>query len=467
MASAPTASAALHVLIVGAGFGGLTAAIECRLRGMRVTLVEAYPTSAAYGDIIDFFPNGGRIIEKWEGGRVGRELMGVCISQGDQLRYCKADGTVIWEEPWVLEPHHYWRQFGGHRGQMHAVILRYARELGVELAFGDRAVRYLGAGPGAARPGVVLAGGAELAADVVIAADGPRSIARQQVLGLPDNKVNSGYAIFRAHLSLTDEHRANPLLADFCDPASDMTQLWVARDLHMIVYTWNKGRELGWALTHKDTDDIGESWSFPAHKDDVLACLAQGGFEPKLAELVRATPAAKMVDYKLVWREPLATWLAPSARIALIGDAAHCHLPTSAQGGSQAMEDGVALAVCLARAAGDVPLALRVFERVRFNRSHVIHMASILIRDGYHNIDWDGDDIKKNPQILNLPRPAWVIEHDVEAEAESHFDRLAADVRAGTPGSLAELSIPAGGDYEPESRRVGQPRQEEAAAAGP
>ncbi|KAM3506530.1 hypothetical protein MY11210_007522 [Beauveria gryllotalpidicola] len=450
-------SDSLHVLIVGAGFGGLTAAIECRRRGMQVTLIETHPTSLAYGDIIDFFPNGGRIIEAWEGGRVGRDLMKVCINQGDRLQYCRADGTVIWEEDWILEPHHFWRQYGGHRGQMHKVILDYAAELGVVMEFGDRVVRYVDGETTTTTPGVVTAGGREFCADVVVAADGPRSIARQQVLGLADTKVNSGYAIFRAHFTLTEEeHGQNPDLAVFCDPTTDMTKLWVTKDLHMIVYTWNKGRDIGWVLTHKDTQDIGESWSFPGNKADVLACLAQGGFEKRLSSVVEATPAANLVDYKLVWRDPLATWLSPSARTVVIGDAAHCHLPTSAQGGSQAMEDGVALAVCLQRAGrNNVPLALRVMERIRFNRSHVTHMASITVRDGYHSVDFEGDEILKNPQVLNLPRPAWVIEYHVEQEAERHFDGLAADVEAGRQGSIQELALPAGGDYNVESRKVG------------
>lgn len=75
----------LRVIIVGGGFGGLCAAIETKLRGMNPVIVETYPTSATYGDIIDFFPNGGRIIEKWDNGRVARELMQICINQGDRI----------------------------------------------------------------------------------------------------------------------------------------------------------------------------------------------------------------------------------------------------------------------------------------------------------------------------------------------------------------------------------------------
>lgn len=37
------------VIVVGAGFGGLAAAIECSERGMDVVLIEKYPDSNAQG----------------------------------------------------------------------------------------------------------------------------------------------------------------------------------------------------------------------------------------------------------------------------------------------------------------------------------------------------------------------------------------------------------------------------------
>jgi len=83
-------------------------------------------------------------------------------------------------------------------------------------------------------------------------------------------------------------------------------------------------------------------------------------------------------------------------------------------------------------------------------------MASISVRDGYHNADFDSDYIKKNPQILNLPRPEWVLEYDITSESEKHFDHLAADVKSYKPGSIEELALPAGGDYTLESRKVGK-----------
>lgn len=116
------------------------------------------------------------------------------------------------------------------------------------------------------------------------------------------------------------------------------------------------------------------------------------------------------------------------------------------------MEDGIAIAVALDRAKGDVPLGLRVFERIRFNRSHSVHISSVQNRDGYHNVDWDGPEIQENPEIVNLPRFEWVIEHDAEANAEANFEKLAGDVKSGKKGTIQELSLPAGGDFDVTNR---------------
>ncbi|EOD52551.1 putative fad binding domain protein [Neofusicoccum parvum UCRNP2] len=414
----------LRVIVVGAGFAGLTAAIECRLRGMHSILLESYPTSRNYGDILDFSPNGGMHFERWADGKVARRLLEVCLNDTDTLDYYKYDGTFLFAEPFLLKPEDRHRMLAGHRGEMHQIICDYAAEIGVEMRFGERVAQYLDA---ADRPGVVTAAGETITGDVVVAADGPKSLAREQLLGLPESKVNSGYAIYRAHYHLTPADRADPLLAPFCRPSPNVARLWVGSDLHMFVYSWKEGRDIGWVFTHKDDQDIGESWSQPGHLSDALAYLDEARFEETCKAIVRRTPADRLVDYKLVWRDPLRTWLGASRRSCVIGDAAHCHLPTSAQGACQAVEDGVVLAVCLERAERDVELALRVFERVRFNRSHVVHMSSISVRDDYHTLDFESELFKEHPEIINVPRQAWVLDFDARQDAEENFDRLAAD----------------------------------------
>lgn len=226
--------------------------------------------------------------------------------------------------------------------------------------------------------------------------------------------------------------------------------MWVGADLHGLIYSWNKGRDLGWVLTHKDEGDITEGWSFPGKVEDVISCLDEGGFPELFKEVVRMSPAKNLLDYKLVWRGPIATWLPrqTSPRMIVLGDAAHCHLPTSGQGASQSIEDGAAIAACLDKARGDVSLALRVFERIRFNRQHVIHMSSVVNREEYHKIEWTRELVAAHPDILAIPRPDWIIEHDARADVDEHFDKIAEDVKLGRQGNMFELSVPAGGGLE-------------------
>lgn len=113
----------------------------------------------------------------------------------------------------------------------------------------------------------------------------------------------------------------------------------------------------------QDEADIEESWSFPGNLEDVFKILE--GWDPMCKAIVEKTPS--LVDWKLVYRDPLPRWVSDKGRIALLGDSAHPFLPTSAQGATQAMEDGVVFAVCLKR-IGDkkkIPAAVRAYEAIR------------------------------------------------------------------------------------------------------
>jgi 2-polyprenyl-6-methoxyphenol hydroxylase-like FAD-dependent oxidoreductase len=238
----------LHVIVVGAGFAGLTAAIECRLRGMKATLLESYPTSRNYGDILDFSPNGGLHFERWDGGQVARELMEVCLNDTDQFEYFKYDGTKVLEEPFLLKKEHYYRLLGGHRGEMHEIVCNYAARIGVKMRFGEKVVQYI---DNEEEVGVLTEAGKKYVGDVVVASDGPKSLGRTQILRLPETKVNSGYAIYRAHCKITEDHRKHPLIGPLCRESPNFTGMWVGKDLHMIIYTWKGGKDMAWVLTHK------------------------------------------------------------------------------------------------------------------------------------------------------------------------------------------------------------------------
>ena len=181
-------------------------------------------------------------------------------------------------------------------------------------------------------------------------------------------------------------------------------------------------------LTHKDEADIDEDWQFPGNKDEVKRNLE--GWAPVVHDIVDATPADRLVDYKLVFRDPLPTFISPKARIALIGDAAHPFLPTSIQGASQSMEDGVTLAITLEKAGrGKVPQAIRAYEAIRYERVHRAQMTGVTTREQWHKADWD--KIWKDVKVLHLKREAWLLDFDAETHAYEVVDDVLRKLNQG------------------------------------
>jgi 2-polyprenyl-6-methoxyphenol hydroxylase-like FAD-dependent oxidoreductase len=78
------------------------------------------------------------------------------------------------------------------------------------------------------------------------------------------------------------------------------------------------------------------------------------------------TPPQSVVDYKIMWRNPNPKWVSDGGLILQLGDSAHSFLPTSANGATQAMEDGISIAACLKLAGkNNISLATRLHTTLR------------------------------------------------------------------------------------------------------
>jgi 2-polyprenyl-6-methoxyphenol hydroxylase-like FAD-dependent oxidoreductase len=177
-----------------------------------------------------------------------------------------------------------------------------------------------------------------------------------------------------------------------------------------------------------DDGNIAESWQFPGKMEEALEYVKD--WAPEVVEIVRSTPkTARLIDHKLVFRDPLPTFISPKARIALIGDAAHPFLPTSIQGASQSIEDGVVLAASLDMAGKkEVPLAVRAYEKLRYERVHKAQAMGPKTREKWHKISsWD--HVFKNPEAIHLTREPWLLNFDAEADAYKRYKQVAVDLK--------------------------------------
>lgn len=249
----------------------------------------------------------------------------------------------------------------------------------------------------------------------MIGSDGVRSKARTLVLGYDDKPKSSGYAVWRAWFSNKDMI-ADPRTAHFCTDG-DTFNGWIGPDVHFLFSTIKNGSDCCWVLTHADDADIEESWSLPGKLEDVYKVLE--GWDPMCKAIVEKTPS--LVDWKLVYRDPLPTWVSEHGRIALLGDAAHPFLPTSAQGATQALEDGVTIAVCLKEGGkANVPAAVRTYQAIRYDRVKAVQKTGEITRDRWHKADWE--KVKEDPKQIELLREDWIFKFDAEKHAEKVFD---------------------------------------------
>ncbi|KAL1982367.1 hypothetical protein VTN96DRAFT_1398 [Rasamsonia emersonii] len=407
----------VKVVIVGAGFGGLTAAIECHRQGHEVEIYESFPELKPLGDIISFGPNAGRIFYRWSNGAVAARMRPLSIdlrNYGFRIHKWDTGEIITIQKTPEMDPEA--PVFNGHRGELHSVVFHYAREeLGIPIHLGQRVTRYWEDENNA---GIILDDGQKIVADVVIGADGVRSKARELVLGYFDKPKSSGYAVYRAWFPNTDMIK-DPRTKQFCENG-DTFNGWIGPDVHFLFSTIKNGQDCCWVLTHRDEADIDESWSFPGKLEDVYKVLE--GWDPMCKAIVEKTPS--LVDWKLVYRDPLPRWISDHGRIALLGDSAHPFLPTSVQGAAQAMEDGATIAVCLKRAGSKdrIPAAVRAYQDIRYDRVRKVQKTGETTRDMWHKADWD--KVKQNPESIHLPREDWIFKFDAEKHAEEVFDEV-------------------------------------------
>ncbi|KAF1962285.1 FAD/NAD(P)-binding domain-containing protein, partial [Byssothecium circinans] len=402
----------LTAIVIGAGLGGCAAALALHHHGHNVLCVlDKVREFGRLGDSLGLGENAFKLLAKWgcevnDIIRIGNQAPNMTIRRW-------RDGKEL-----AIQPLMDMAGYIGHRGDYHDVFLEWVRRRGINIRMGSEVVGYEDVDP---KAGVQLKSGEVLRADIIIAADGIKSLARLLVLGMRDDPVSSGYACFRAFFKPTEEQRNDPMLNKYMQ--RDCVNFWIGPDLHVVQNTLRGGEEFNWILTHKDDGDVPESWFQPGDMDEVRRLIVD--LDSDIRGIIQTTE--QCLDWKICYREPLSTWVSPrSHRIALLGDSCHAHLPTSAQGASQAVESAGCLAVCLDSIPNveDMKVATRVYEKLRFPRTRMSQTNGEDLRDRWHGALKSVDEEKEiDPEDVKI-RNAWLYAFDAETDARSRWDAV-------------------------------------------
>ena len=359
----------MDIAVVGAGIGGLAAA-ACLLRnGHKVRVYEQAPAISVVGAAVQMSANAVKVLE-----HLGlKEALEANAVKPKSFEFRRFDTGELLHEIKLGADHearHGSPYYQIHRVDLHAALLDAVLKIDPQaLVLGSRAERVHEDANGAE---VVFTDGRKVRADLLVGADGIKSVLRQHVV---DEAPVSFTGQVAWRLSIPTERIPVHLRPDV------VSSIWCGPKNHAVMYYMRSGHVLNFVgCVERPWEE--ESWT--ARKPWEELDQDYTGWHPIVRAAIEHVDRDQCFRWALNNRVPVMTW--SSARVALLGDAVHPTLPYMAQGAAMAIED----AAVLSRAVElDMPMAeaLLVYQNHRAPRAARVVNESNEMSDLYHIAD--------------------------------------------------------------------------------
>ena len=427
----------MQIIIVGAGIGGLSAALSLSLAGHQITILESASALAEIGAGVQLTPNATKFFWKW--GLAPDILEHAVLPRSFNIRRDK-DGGLLGQVPFK----DFEKRYGGpyivvHRADIHRILHSHAVRAGARLRLKSKVVKYdFEAGS------VILGDGEEIHADLVVAVDGINSFARKSFLSeIGDGVEKTGWAAYRT-MAPVNQVKENPDTAHIV--AEHSCNCWVGDSKVVMTYMIKNSQMLNIVLSHPDDVDTSE-WGIEKYQTEVQRLY--GGWDPSLSALLSMT-SPEIQNWPVYQVRPLPKWTSQSGKFVLMGDAAHAMAFYLSMGVSMAVEDAEALTECISlreKTTASLEQAMSIFEKVRKSRAEAVRDASLhagnilqlpkgpeqeardcaLKDDGASAGTVDGDDFyvtRTSYGIADERIRDWCYGYDVESRVHDEWDLL-------------------------------------------
>ncbi|KAJ7735676.1 FAD/NAD(P)-binding domain-containing protein [Mycena olivaceomarginata] len=351
----------LNISIVGAGIGGLTAAIALRRNGHNVQIFETAEIKTENGAAVAVQANSLRVLDHL--GVSKENLKGVpwkgsVVFPSDGSEEGKPSSWLIpgMEENGLL----------CHRSDLYEELKRLATGGGE----GPPAILRLGTTVVASDPEqgtVTLKGGEIVDADCILGADGIHETLKAQ---------NSGWSCFRVIFEVSNLLNTPEL--EWLHAGVTGSRIVIDREgpfRMFLIYPCRNGAFINVVAFYPDSPEDDAAWTPTATREEFIAKFPK--FHPKFMSFLDLPIHDSIHRWKLRVLPHLPTWV--RGRAALLGDAAHGTLPLLGQGTGMAVEDGGSLWFRLPAGTRreDIPARLEAYQRLRTERGEFVNTESV------------------------------------------------------------------------------------------
>ncbi|GAB85857.1 hypothetical protein GORBP_065_01870 [Gordonia rubripertincta NBRC 101908] len=352
----------VKAVVVGAGMGGMSAAIALKQLGVDVEVYEQVTENKPVGAAISVWSNGVKCLNHLGLEKETAELGGTM----DSMSYVDGfSGDIMCRfsmQPLIDEVGQ--RPYPIARAELQQMLMdAYGYD---DIHFGKKMVAVH---DGPDRATVEFADGSTDSADIVIGADGAKSLTREYVLAGPVTRRYAGYVNFNGLVEVDEK----------IGPATEWTTY--VGDSRRVSVMPVAGNRFYFFF------DVPMPQGVPFERGTAREVLAAefADWAPGVQTLIAKLDPATTNRVEILDLDPFDTWV--RGRVAVLGDAAHNTTPDIGQGGCSAMEDAIALQFAFRDHPDDPVAALSAYESARTERAGELVLRARKRSDVTHGKD--------------------------------------------------------------------------------